>query len=46
MLEHGMVDMVVARADLRATLARLLGLYTVDNRPDTLAIDREISLQA
>jgi acetyl-CoA carboxylase carboxyl transferase subunit beta len=28
MLEHGMIDMVLARGDLRATLARLLRLYT------------------
>lgn len=27
MLEHGMIDMVVARPELRATLARLLRLY-------------------
>ena len=27
MLEHGMIDMVVARSDLRDTLARLLRLY-------------------
>ena len=28
MLEHGMIDMIVQRSDLRLTLARLLGLYT------------------
>jgi acetyl-CoA carboxylase carboxyl transferase subunit beta len=28
MLEHGMIDMVVARTDLRSTLTRLLRLYT------------------
>ena len=27
MLEHGMIDMVISRGDLRATLARLLRLY-------------------
>jgi acetyl-CoA carboxylase carboxyl transferase subunit beta len=26
-LDHGMVDMVVARSDLRATIGKLLGLY-------------------
>jgi acetyl-CoA carboxylase carboxyl transferase subunit beta len=28
MLEHGMIDMVTPRSDLRATLARLLRLYS------------------
>ncbi len=28
LLEHGMVDMVVPRAELRAVLGRLIGLYT------------------
>jgi acetyl-CoA carboxylase carboxyl transferase subunit beta len=28
MLEHGMIDMVVPRAELRATIARLLRLYS------------------
>jgi acetyl-CoA carboxylase carboxyl transferase subunit beta len=30
--EHGMLDLVIARADMRATLARLLRLYTEYNR--------------
>lgn len=28
LLEHGMIDLVTPRAELRATLARVLGLYT------------------
>ena len=32
LLEHGLVDMVVSRRDLRATLARLLRLYAVGGR--------------
>lgn len=34
LLDHGMVDMVVARKDMRDTLARILSLLTID-RPDT-----------
>jgi acetyl-CoA carboxylase carboxyl transferase subunit beta len=30
MLEHGMIDMVVARGELRPTLARLLRLYSAN----------------
>lgn len=33
MLEHGMIDMVVARTNLRATLIRLLGLYAARTAP-------------
>jgi acetyl-CoA carboxylase carboxyl transferase subunit beta len=29
MLEHGMIDMVVPRNDLRSTLGRLIKLYTM-----------------
>jgi acetyl-CoA carboxylase carboxyl transferase subunit beta len=32
LLEHGMIDMVVPRAELRAALARLLRLYTAESR--------------
>ena len=35
MLEHGMIDMVVPRSDLRATLARLLRLYSGKAAADT-----------
>ena len=28
MLEHGMIDLVVQRSDLRTTLARVLRLYS------------------
>ncbi|MGH2449635.1 MAG: acetyl-CoA carboxylase, carboxyltransferase subunit beta, partial [Chloroflexota bacterium] len=31
--EHGMVDMVVARGELRTVLARLLGLYAASRQP-------------
>ncbi|HMB77019.1 MAG TPA: carboxyl transferase domain-containing protein, partial [Kiloniellaceae bacterium] len=34
LLEHGMVDMVVHRADLRATLARVLGLLRQPRRDE------------
>ena len=32
MLEHGMIDMIVSRSDLRTTLARLLRLYNTNAR--------------
>lgn len=32
MLEHGMIDMIVSRSELRATLARLLRLYSTNAR--------------
>ncbi len=35
MLEHGMIDSVVPRADLRLTLSRLLRLY---GSPDSVAL--------
>jgi acetyl-CoA carboxylase carboxyl transferase subunit beta len=35
MLEHGMIDMVVARTELRSTLARLFKLYTNHSMPAT-----------
>jgi acetyl-CoA carboxylase carboxyl transferase subunit beta len=34
MLEHGMIDMVVSRSELRDTLARLLKLYARRARPE------------
>ena len=37
LLEHGMLDMVVARKELAATLGRLLGLLTVRRSPVTSA---------
>jgi len=37
MLEHGMIDMVVPRAELRATIARLLRLYSGQPGYDTSA---------
>jgi acetyl-CoA carboxylase carboxyl transferase subunit beta len=35
MLEHGMIDLVVPRAELRLTLARLLRLYAATTSSDT-----------
>ncbi len=35
LLEHGMVDMVVKRGELKATLARVLDLLTRRGRPET-----------
>lgn len=35
LLEHGMVDMVVKRAELKETIGRLLDLLMVKNRPST-----------
>jgi acetyl-CoA carboxylase carboxyl transferase subunit beta len=32
LLEHGMIDMVVHRKDLRATLAQLIGYLTPDEK--------------
>jgi acetyl-CoA carboxylase carboxyl transferase subunit beta len=46
MLEHGMVDMVVSRAELRATLARLLQLYAADSRPAPPAIGHAMTIDA
>ena len=36
MLDHGMIDLVVPRAELRATLARLLRLYAGKARDDAV----------
>lgn len=41
LLEHGMVDMVVARKELRATLANLLRLYSSPTPPPTQVIQFE-----
>ena len=46
MLEHGMIDMVVPRAELRAALARLLRLYASEVRPAMPAIDHAMSINA
>ena len=46
MLEHGMVDMIVPRAELRATLARLLRLYAADDRLGIQTIDHTIAIEA
>jgi acetyl-CoA carboxylase carboxyl transferase subunit beta len=46
MLEHGMVDMIVPRAELRATLARLLRLYAADDRLGIQTIDHAIAIEA
>jgi hypothetical protein len=41
-----MVDMIVPRAELRATLARLLRLYAVDGRLGIPALDHTIAIEA
>ena len=42
LLEHGMIDMVVHRQDLAATLARIIGLlHTTNVAPDTSPDDRQ-----
>jgi acetyl-CoA carboxylase carboxyl transferase subunit beta len=46
MLEHGMVDMVLPRAELRSTLTRLLRLYAPDSRLAIPAIDHAIAVEA
>jgi acetyl-CoA carboxylase carboxyl transferase subunit beta len=46
MLEHGMVDMVLPRAELRATLARLLRLYAANGQQGLTAIDHAVSIEA
>ncbi len=45
MVEHGMIDMVVPRAELRATLARLLRLYGGTASNDVVADDIPATLQ-
>jgi acetyl-CoA carboxylase carboxyl transferase subunit beta len=44
MLQHGMVDMVVSRSDLRDTLARLLKLYARRARSESAAMAPEQAL--
>lgn len=39
LLEHGMVDMVVHRHQLRETLGRIIGLLTDPNGPDAVAAE-------
>ena len=34
LLEHGIIDMVVKRTDLKATLARVIGLLRVKELPE------------
>jgi acetyl-CoA carboxylase carboxyl transferase subunit beta len=46
MLDHGMVDMIVPRAELRATLARLLRLYAADGQLGIQTLDHTIALEA
>jgi acetyl-CoA carboxylase carboxyl transferase subunit beta len=46
MLEHGMIDMVVPRSELRAMLARLLRLYAADGRSDALATNLAMMVNA
>jgi acetyl-CoA carboxylase carboxyl transferase subunit beta len=46
MLEHGMVDMIVPRAELRATLARLLRLYAAEGRLGIQTLDHTIAIEA
>jgi acetyl-CoA carboxylase carboxyl transferase subunit beta len=46
MLEHGMIDMVVARAELRSTLTRLLRLYSSQGRAPALAMNRALVADA
>jgi acetyl-CoA carboxylase carboxyl transferase subunit beta len=38
LFDHGMVDLVVPRAELRATLARILGLLRDPHRPAAVAL--------
>ena len=42
-LEHGMIDMVVHRRDLRPTIARLFRLYGGPNGPGSLAVDGAVA---
>src|SRR5436853_294396 len=44
LLEHGMIDMVVPRSDLRATLARLLRLYIANTNSAAQAIDEPMMM--
>lgn len=46
MLEHGMVDMIVPRAELRASLARLLRLYGAGARRSSPVSGDEIMVNA
>jgi acetyl-CoA carboxylase carboxyl transferase subunit beta len=46
MLEHGMIDMVLPRAELRTTLARLLRLYAANSRPTEQATNHSMMVNA
>ncbi|MBK9712095.1 MAG: acetyl-CoA carboxylase carboxyltransferase subunit beta [Kouleothrix sp.] len=46
MLEHGMIDLVVARSDLRPTMARLLRLYAGKAASETSAASNAIMVNA
>lgn len=46
LLEHGMIDMVVPRAELRTTLARLVRLYLRAVEPAALAVNADSQLAA
>jgi acetyl-CoA carboxylase carboxyl transferase subunit beta len=46
LLEHGMIDMVVPRAELRAALARLLRLYTAEGRLAAPATNHSMMVNA
>jgi acetyl-CoA carboxylase carboxyl transferase subunit beta len=44
LLQHGMLDLVVARGDMKLTLARLLRIYT-GNSPEANRVDLNGNLQ-
>jgi acetyl-CoA carboxylase carboxyl transferase subunit beta len=46
LLEHGMIDMVVPRAELRAALVRLLRLYTAEGRLAASATNHSMMVNA
>jgi acetyl-CoA carboxylase carboxyl transferase subunit beta len=46
LLEHGMIDMVTPRSELRATLARLLRLYTASGQYTTPATNHTMMVNA
>jgi acetyl-CoA carboxylase carboxyl transferase subunit beta len=46
MLEHGMIDMVVPRAELRSTLSRLLRLYAAPGSASVATLDHAMTIDA
>src|SRR5262245_23528843 len=46
MLEHGMIDLVVPRAELRLILARLLRLYAATSNSDTARVNHSMMVNA